>query len=267
MIAAMDRLLSLFRKPQPPKVPASVPVATRVYAIGDIHGRADLLERMEALIASDAAGAPDRRVIVFLGDYIDRGLESAQVIDRLIDRLIDPLAGSGAGFEHVFLCGNHEDAMLGFLDDAAKGPLWLANGGDAALYSYGVRIKTLLPYAERLAAVQAELRAKVPPAHLDFLRGLKRLHIEGDYLFVHAGVRPGVAIDAQSAEDLIWIREPFLSTRADFGKVVVHGHTINANHEAPEICANRIGIDTGAYATGKLTCLVLEGETRRFLQT
>lgn len=256
----MDRLLSLFRKPEPPKAPARVPPATRVYAIGDIHGRADLLERMEALIDADAVNAPERRVIIFLGDYIDRGLESAQVIDRLIET-------PQSGFERVFLCGNHEEAMLNFLENAADGPLWLGNGGDAALYSYGVRIKTALPYAERLATLQADLRTKVPASHLAFLRGLKRMHAEGDYLFVHAGVRPGVAIEAQSADDLIWIREPFLSARGDLGKIVVHGHTINADGEQPEIRPNRIGIDTGAYATGKLTCLVLEGESRRFLQT
>lgn len=257
---AMNSLISLFRKPQTPMEPACVPPGTRVYAIGDIHGRADLLERMDALISADAAGAPARRVIVYLGDYIDRGLESAQVIDRLIESGND-------GFERVFLCGNHEDALLRFLDDVSVGPMWLGNGGDAALYSYGVRIKADLPYAERLAAVQADLRARLPQAHLDFLRALKRQHVEGDYLFVHAGIRPGVALDAQSDEDRIWIREPFLSARGDFGKIVVHGHTINSTLESPEIRTNRIGIDTGAYASGTLTCLVLDGETRRFLQT
>lgn len=216
---------------------------------------------MEALIEADADnGAPPRLVVVFLGDYIDRGLESAGVIDRL--------AGpSPPRFERVFLRGNHEDAMLRFLEDVSTGPLWLGNGGDATLYSYGVRFQPGLPYDERLAALQADLRARLPPAHLDFLRGLPCRHDEGDYLFVHAGIRPGVPIDMQSVEDMLWIREPFLSARADLGKVVVHGHTINAETTAPEIRAHRIGIDTGAYATGKLTCLVLEGETRRFLQT
>jgi serine/threonine protein phosphatase 1 len=261
MIWAMQKLFhSAWRGSQPPKAHPAVAPNTRVYAIGDIHGRADLLERMETMIAADLGNAPKRNVIVHLGDYIDRGLESAAVLDHLIE-------ARSNGVERIFLCGNHEDAMLRFLDEAEIGPMWIGNGGDATLYSYGIRPRADLPYAQRLVALQEDLRAKIPSGHLDFLRGLTRLHVEGDYLFVHAGIRPGVAINRQSPDDLIWIREPFLSARGNLGKIVVHGHTINARIEAPDIRPNRIGIDTGAYATGTLTCLVLEGEKRRFLQT
>ena len=230
-----------------------------VYAVGDIHGRDDLLDRLHAKIAADADRRDRaRRVIVYLGDYVDRGLESRQVIDRLIDPPDD-------GFERVFLKGNHEDAMVQFLDDTGIGPSWMSFGGDATLYSYGVDVYATPPEgAERLEHIQARLREALPGTHRRFLEDLVTSHVEGDYMFVHAGVRPGVPLHMQSGEDLMWIRDEFLYSRKDFGKVIVHGHSIETK---PVVQANRIGIDTGAFATGVLTALALAGTDRAFLST
>jgi serine/threonine protein phosphatase 1 len=159
--------------------------------------------------------------------------------------------------------GNHEDFMLRLLEDPSIAPLWIVNGGDATLYSYGVDWRG--PYgAGDLEAISKGLRAALPDRHLKFLRSLALSHEEGDYLFVHAGIRPGRDLATQTPEDLMWIRDEFLRSDADHGKVVVHGHSISPE---PELLDNRIGIDTGAFATGRLTCLVLDGATRRILQT
>ena len=238
--------------------PAAVPEGVRVYAIGDIHGSAHLLDAlMERVTADVGPDATARRVLVYLGDYVDRGLESPRVIDTLI-------AGPPEGFEQVCLMGNHEEAMFGFLEDISIGPMWLRNGGGETLLAYGVSLPSTGSTSDRLEAARQELRSRLPAAHLDFLRELKLFHVEGDYLFVHAGVRPGVALGDQHRNDLLWIREEFLRSNADLGHVVVHGHTITPD---PQVRSNRVGIDTGAYATGVLTCLVLEGTERRFIQT
>jgi len=241
------------------RAPPAVPAGSRIYAIGDVHGRLDLLVRLEALIAADAAAAGARRhVIVYLGDYVDRGPESRGVIERLMHR---PLAG----FERVHLLGNHEDYLLQFLENAAVGPNWCTYGGSETLASYGVRPPSSFTVrASDFEIARVALAEKIPPAHVAFMRGLKLTHAEGGYLFVHAGVKPGVALAEQQAEDLLWIRNEFLDSAEDFGACVVHGHTIV---EAPEERGNRIGIDTGAFATGRLTALVLDGTERRFLQT
>ena len=238
---------------------ARVPDDCVVYAVGDIHGRADLLDRLHAKIAADAAARPQRRkVLVYLGDYVDRGHESRQVIDRL-------LAPPADGLQRVFLKGNHEDAMLGFLEDVSIGPAWMGFGGDATLLSYNVDVHAGPPDGvDRLAHIQARLLERLPADHREFLRRLVLSHAEGDYFFAHAGVRPGVALTQQTAQDLMWIRDDFLYSRKDFGKVVVHGHSIEME---PVVTANRIGIDTGAFATGVLTALVLEGAGRSFLKT
>ena len=230
------------------------PAGTRVYAIGDIHGRADLLGELYELIAADAAGAParKRRVVVHIGDYVDRGPDSRGVVELCLEAPLE-------SFEAVFLKGNHEQMMLEFLDRRDDGRLWLYNGGDATLASYG-----LAPGVVLEPPPVAAVAAAVPEAHRAFLDRLQLSARLGDYLFVHAGVRPGRPVDAQAADDLIWIREPFLSSDEDFGCVVVHGHTIA---RAPVVRANRIGIDTGAFATGVLTALVLDGPQRAFLQT
>jgi serine/threonine protein phosphatase 1 len=256
----LRRLIGLERTPEAVRPPAAVPDGTRVYAIGDIHGSAHLLEALMEQIVEDAEKrpGPSRRLLVFLGDYIDRGLESPRVLDMLI-------AGPPSGFEQVCLMGNHEEAMFGFLEDITIGPMWLRNGGGETLLGYGVTMpSTFSLTSERMEAARLALRERLPASHLAFLKSLALFHVEGGYLFVHAGVRPKVALADQHANDLLWIRDEFLTSRADFGHVVVHGHTISRE---PQVRPNRIGIDTGAYATGVLTCLVLEGTERRFLQT
>lgn len=243
-------------------------MGTAIYAIGDIHGRADLLSDLHRQIAADAEQRrAERRVVVYLGDYVDRGVDPAGVIDLALEGpspegLGDTAAG---GFEVVTLLGNHERLMIEFLDDVRRGPLWLRNGGDATLRSYGVEPGPG-PHLDEagLLTLQAALRQRLPGRHLEFLQQLRLLHVEGDYAFVHAGIRPGVALDAQTEEDLIWIRDLFLRSESDHGHVIVHGHTIIPE---PEIRPNRIGIDTGAYYTGHLTCLALEGTKRRILST
>ncbi|MEJ2373895.1 MAG: metallophosphoesterase family protein [Pseudolabrys sp.] len=224
----------------------------RIYAIGDIHGRLDLLERAIAAIARDVAEHGPAALTVTVGDYIDRGPASRGVIDLLAQ---DPFAAP-----LVALKGNHEDMLEAFLADPAVGPHWLDNGGLATLRSYGVDLRG--QGRADFAAARDALRAALPPAHRDFLRGLRTWFSAGDYFFCHAGVRPGVALDCQREEDLIWIRGEFLASTEDFGKTVVHGHTPVPE---PEVRPNRIGIDTGAYASGRLTCVVLDGGFPRFL--
>ncbi len=234
------------------------PEGTVVYAIGDIHGRADLLGELQAKIRTDAgAREGPRKVIVYLGDYVDRGLQSREVIDRLLDETLP-------GFLSVPLKGNHEEALLKFLDDIDIAPGWFSYGGDTTLYSYGVEVPRPPLTAEKLLGTQAEFLRKLPNRHLAFLRGLRLYHEEGDYYFAHAGARPGRALGDQAEEDLLWIRDEFLFSAYDFGKIIVHGHTIAPD---PEFQPNRIGIDTGAFASGRLTCLVLDGAERQILQT
>jgi serine/threonine protein phosphatase 1 len=232
------------------------PADTRVYAVGDIHGCTDKLQALHKLIAWDAANAPKRRVVVYVGDYIDRGPDSREAVDLLIG---EPLEG----FESIHLIGNHEAFLLQFLGDSSVAMSWLMNGGDATCRSYGVDPYAPPGLADRFSWLQQALAERVPEAHLAFFRGLAPHHVEGDYLFVHAGIRPGVPLADQDPADLIWIREPFLSSDEDHGKMVIHGHTPTT---APDLRHNRIGIDTGACFGGRLTALVLEGDSRRFLQ-
>ena len=237
---------------------ATAPDDCRLYVVGDVHGRVDLLQRIREQICADAAAATSsRKILIHLGDYVDRGESSRQVVDLLLDEPLD-------GFETVFLTGNHEEMMLGFLDNAAVGAMWLHNGGDATLFSYGVRMGSGTSLDQRYIEMQRSLRDKVPERHLAFLRELKPYHVEGDYLFVHAGIQPEVPLDQQVSQDLLWIRDEFLYSKADHGYCVVHGHTIVSQ---PEFLPNRIAIDTGGYFSNTLTCLVLEGSTQRILQT
>ena len=229
-----------------------------LYAIGDIHGRLDLLQQLHQLIEQDAgAKQSERKVIVYLGDYVDRGLQSKGVLDCL-------LSGPPEGFEGVYLKGNHEEAILDFLRDYNFGNTWKYYGGLETLHSYGVTEASTSDNAEAFEAAQKSLAEKLPEEHLKFLRGLRVSATFGDYFFVHAGVRPGVPLDRQVEDDMLWIRDEFLRSNSSFGKVIVHGHT---PEEAPVIARNRIGIDTGAYMTDMLTCLVLTGESREFLYT
>ncbi len=237
-----------------PKVPAN----TRVYAIGDIHGRADLLRNLHRLIAEDAAQAPeDEKIVVYLGDYIDRGLDSRGVIDLLLD-------APPEGVAPVHLKGNHEATLLRFLEDPSVGEAWLTFGGAETLYSYGVARATFASDRHAIADAHRRLVETFPERHRTFLEGLKTTHRIGDYLFVHAGIRPGVPLDEQDEDDLLWIRDPFLYSNADHGCIVVHGHSIRRE---VEFRPNRIGIDTGAFATGVLTALVLTDSRRTLLQT
>lgn len=228
--------------------PASLPPGRRVYAIGDIHGCDTQLGNLHAIIAEDLARRPiDAPVLLHIGDYVDRGRNTAGVIARLLRG--SPLAG----VPMVNLMGNHEHTMLEALSgERAAATDWLFAGGRPALQSYGID-----PDSPR-----ESWRESVPDAHLAFLRGLSLMHREGGYAFVHAGVRPGVALGQQARDDLLRMRQPFLYSEADFGAVVVHGHT---PVKAPVVRHNRIAIDTGAVFGGKLTCLVLEGERLGFL--
>jgi serine/threonine protein phosphatase 1 len=192
-------------------------------------------------------------VVVFLGDYVDRGPDSRRVVDRLIE-------GPPPGFQWVCLRGNHEDSMVRFLDDDAVAQSWLRNGGLETIQCYAGHAEA----GDGLDALRDAFRRAVPRRHLEYLAALPVSHVEGRYLFVHAGLRPGVPLEAQSERDMMWIRDDFLLSDRPFGRIVVHGHSIRPD---PEIRPNRIGIDTGAYATGRLTALVLEGRRRGFLST
>jgi serine/threonine protein phosphatase 1 len=195
--------------------------------------------------------------VVYLGDYVDRGDESPAVFDVLLD---EPLPT----FESIYLKGNHEESMLRFLEDITVGPAWLFYGGAQTLRSYGVRPPDMPLNNRELVRAQRELAERLPPRHRRFMQDLALTHAEGDFFFAHAGVRPGVRLNQQSEQDLLWIRDEFLLSEENFGKIVVHGHTIT---ERPEVKRNRIGIDTGAFSSGHLTCLVLEGGQLGFLQT
>ena len=253
-MAVLRSIVPFGRRAERPE--AAVPPGTRVYAIGDSHGCTAHLRALHDEILKDAAAAEgglERRVLVYLGDYVDRGPDSRGIIEMLV-------GAPPEGFERVCLMGNHDLLLLRLIDAEEAPHSWLLHGALDTLESYGVDPAL---WAEGPAALRAALAATLPEAHADFLRGLEPSHVEGDYFFAHAGIRPGVPLEAQTAEDLMWIRKPFLESKADHGKVVVHGHT---PVEAPELRANRIGIDTGAVYGGALTALVLEGTGRRFLQ-
>ncbi len=236
----------------------SVPEGELVYAVGDIHGRADLLETLLRLIEDDARmAAASARRLIFLGDYIDRGPDSRGVVETLIARLPQ-------GFAAHVLKGNHEVLLLDFLDDPATLDGWLLNDGETTMASYGVDVGGLSRARARPAEWRDAFLAALPPAHMRFFRDLALSVTRGDYFFVHAGVRPGVPLAAQTEDELVWIRRPFLDWSEPFEKFVVHGHT--PGHE-PVTRPNRICVDTGACFTGRLTALRLEGDTRRFLQT
>jgi serine/threonine protein phosphatase 1 len=233
-----------------------LPEPGRVYVVGDIHGRSDLLDRMIAEISRDLEADPiGDGLTVTLGDYIDRGPDSRGVLDRL--------ARNPFPTDFVGLKGNHEALFETFLRDPSIGGDWRRLGGLETLHSYGVSVGSIMLGRNYEQAAEA-LRAAVPPAHREFLASLKLSLTLGRYFLCHAGVRPGVPLERQSEEHLLWIRDQFLMSKADFGKIVVHGHSPS---EKPEVLPNRINVDTGAYMTGRLTCAVLEPERVRFLST
>jgi serine/threonine protein phosphatase 1 len=234
-----------------------IPRGMRVYAIGDIHGRADLLVRQHALIEADFAANPVPIVnLVYLGDYIDRGPNSRGVLDILAQGVNDFVM-------RTLLRGNHEEMLLRFLEDHSVGPAWCQLGGLETLHSYGIDAEKVIKdggYAD----LSARFRETLPSHHLTILSQLKTSFAIGNYFFCHAGVRPGIPLERQNERDLVWIREKFLDATGHFGKIVVHGHS---PVDQPDFRKNRINIDTGAYATGKLTCLVLEGNAYRIMCT
>ncbi len=252
-------MVSFRRRPiaQVPVVapPPSLPPGRRVYAIGDVHGRLDLLHRAVDAALVDVATDPIERVyLVFLGDLIDRGPASREILELLSTR-------DWGGVIPVFLLGNHEEAMLAAYDGNRRLLRdWMGFGGAETAESYGVPSVLLL--RDDWQGYWQALRAAVPADHVEFLRGFYDRFELGDYLFVHAGIRPGVPIEDQDPRDLRWIRDEFLLSRESHGKVVVHGHTVA---DRPELLHNRIGIDTGAYRTGLLTLLRLQDAEQRVM--
>lgn len=228
----------------------AAPAGERLYAIGDIHGRDDLLAELLALIDADnAARAVARTTLVFLGDYVDRGPNSRGVIEALMEL-------EASGRRAVFLMGNHEEVLLLAAEgDRRAASLFDHIGGRETLLSYGV---DEIDYeGADFADLAGLIQRHVPEAHLRWMRGLATYHQAGGYLFVHAGVRPGVPLEEQKEADLRWIRSEFLHHEGDHGMMIVHGHSITDTVD-PRV--NRIGIDTGAFASGRLTALGVEGD-------
>ena len=253
-------MLSLLSKAAPKPAAASDTGGPLAYAIGDVHGRLDLLRRLMSAISDDRARAADDGdpLLIFLGDYVDRGDDPRGVIDLILS------LKRNSGFEVHCLKGNHEEALLEFLADPATGPTWAQHGGGATLLSYGVQ-----PPADRLSREGWEetcraFAAALPAEHLAFYQRLELSLCVGDYMFVHAGVRHGVDLAQQSEHDMLWIRRPFLDEKRLFDKMIVHGHSPT---EEPFVGTNRIGVDTGAYATGVLSAVRLCGTDRAFLST
>jgi serine/threonine protein phosphatase 1 len=232
-----------------------------VYAVGDVHGRYDLLKELMARIAADAAAhARGRRpILIFCGDYVDRGPNSAEVIESLL------WLQRNASFDLHLLKGNHEQALLAFLDDPESAIDWISFGGAETLRSYGVTP----PRPEAEIADYQRARDKLldgmPASHLRLMERLELIVGIGDYAFAHAGVRPGVPLERQSEDDLLWIRRGFLDSHSRFEKIVVHGHSWRDSRA--EILDHRIGLDTGAYQTGVLTAVRLEDECIEVIHT
>ena len=236
------------------RLPPSVPPSTRIYAVGDIHGRSDLVNSLLDRIDADLEAHPvGRSIQIFLGDYIDRGADSRSVIDRLIERQ--------QTHETICLKGNHEALLLSFLEEPGVLDGWRRWGGLETLMSYGLKPGSRVDPEERVRLSET-LARELPQSHREFFANLKTTYQCGDFFFVHAGVRPGIRLSSQVDDDLLWIRDEFLLAQDNFGKIVVHGH--DPVHE-PEVRANRINIDTGAYITGNLTCLVIEDDRLYFL--
>ncbi|MBI3419325.1 MAG: serine/threonine protein phosphatase [Proteobacteria bacterium] len=240
----------------PPESSPRLPPNLRVYAIGDVHGRADLLEKMLRMIEADHLGYQGESLVIFIGDYVDRGPNSREVLD-ILTRYRGRL-------RVLTLRGNHEDILLRFFQDHSVAPGWFHYGGLQTLRSYGIAIPNATQDFDEIFHLQRRLNDIMPKEHRTFLENLGYTARYGDYFFVHAGIHPDIPLESQTPHHYMWIREPFLSSMKDFGFTVVHGHSIRMN---PEIRSNRIGIDTGAYATGRLTCLVLQDADQRFLTT
>lgn len=249
-------MLGIF-KPTNTSKKMSIPKGQRIYAIGDIHGCYDLLQQLIEKINQDVQSNPvSHTTEIYLGDYIDRGHHSADVINWLT-------ASTATCDNRICIKGNHELYPISFLSDSRVYEHWKRLGGRETLLSYDLDVPLTLSEAD-LNALQRDFAEKIPKHHIQFFNSLETSITIGDYVFVHAGLRPGVALDKQDAEDLLWIRDEFLKSEYHFGKIVVHGHT---PVELPEVMPNRINVDTGAYATGRLSCLVLEQSDIRFIHT
>jgi serine/threonine protein phosphatase 1 len=248
----------------PPRAPAPSDVVARpavlpryrftdttvqIAAIGDIHGRTDLLEKLQPVLDAAAADQDRRLIEIYMGDYVDHAGDPRGVLDYLVARL------RLTDRDVICLAGNHEEMLLEAMKNDKFFTRWLRYGGDATMKSYGVSCRDAMhdPQAARM-----RLAASLPPEHLQFLQNLRPSYSRGGFFFAHAGIRPGVPVHEQVSRDLLWIREPFLSNPTPFGATVVHGHTPN---QAAVLRSNRIGIDTGAYLTGRLTCLLINSET------
>jgi serine/threonine protein phosphatase 1 len=251
MLKSIRKLFDRYES-QPPS--AEVPAGQRVYAVGDIHGRLDLFEALiEAIEQDDTACGRAETTVILLGDLVDRGPDSAGVVARAREwRRQRPVR---------ILMGNHEEMFLSSFEKTETLKHFLRFGGKETVLSYGLDPNAYLEAS--IEEVQAMMHAAVPPGDRSFIESFEDTIAIGDYLFVHAGIAPGVALEEQTKDTLRWIREPFLSHSEPHEAVVVHGHTIR---QEPEDRGNRIGIDTGAYTFGRLTALVLEGTERRYLQ-
>ena len=240
----------------PQTMPPGVLENTRIYAIGDIHGCHDLLETLlDQIIANDLTRPPiETKILVFLGDYIDRGENSKAVIDLL-------LQACPPRYDTVFLKGNHEEMLLQALDDKGAADFWLRNGGRQTVASYGIQGASDHTKFTPDQLIEAFL-TKLPPDHRAFLETLPLSFECGDYFFAHAGIHPDKPLDEQEERHLLWIRDRFLFSEKDFGKVIIHGHTPARDVDSAK---NRIGIDTAAVYGGKLTALMLEGQEQLFL--
>lgn len=234
---------------------AKVPDGTRVYAIGDIHGRPDLLAQVLDKIDAHSTAYPIHVPIeVFLGDYVDRGPQSRAVVDMIMRRVAE-------NPNVIALMGNHEDVFVRAVKDIGTFSDWMQYGGRETLLSYGIAVPIRAGPRDFERAMLL-VNETIPRDHVEFLENLPLIYNSGDYTFVHAGLRPGVPLNKQRRQDMLWIRHEFLSYKDFFPVKVVHGHTLVRR---PEILENRIGIDTGAFITGQLTCLVLEGFRVGFL--
>lgn len=230
---------------------------TVVYAIGDVHGCHDELRALEQKILLDALQFRGRKIIIMLGDYVDRGPQSRRVIEHL-------MAPPPKGFLRVCLAGNHEVAMLNYLDGYLSRDPWLAVGGRETLYSYGIDPAHLANLYASDEEVDERIRETIPASHVGFLRTLPVMVCSEQFVFVHAGIRPGIALEEQDEADLLNIRSDFLAAAHQLDRWVVHGHTIV---DVPTLEGRRLGIDTGAFQSGRLTALRIVGKYGRLLSS
>lgn len=247
----------LFRTRNKLVLTPSLPDGTRIYCIGDIHGCHDLLIKLINRIELDARDFPGRIILIYLGDFIDRGSHSKEVINFILNYQHN-------NFETIYIRGNHEQTLLDFFSDDSIARIWLSFGGMATLASYGVRVTKIPTKREDFLYLQQQLSDLLPPAHYKFLQDTRFYYSLGSYFFVHAGINPYYSLANQRPEDMMWIRNEFTETKKTFEKIIVHGHTITTQ---VELLPNRIGIDTGAYMSGILSCLVLEADQKRIIQT